>query len=66
MLPDHGPSDLVVALSCGLNRVPRHVVERDHVGEDAHRLIEGTEPVDVCKQFVIVPRLDQMFEVMVY
>lgn len=44
MLLDHGPGDLVVALSRGLHRVPRHVVEGDHVGEDAHRLVEGAEP----------------------
>lgn len=41
---DHGPGDLVVALSCGLHRVPRHVVERYDVGQDAYRLIEGTKP----------------------
>lgn len=44
VLPDHGPGDLVVALSRGLHRVPRHVVEGDHVGEDAHRLVERAEP----------------------
>lgn len=44
VLPDHGPGDLVVALSGGLHGVPGHVVERDHVGEDAHRLVEGAEP----------------------
>lgn len=47
MLLDHGPSDLVVAMSCGLHCVPCHVIERDHVGEDAHRLIEGAEPEDM-------------------
>lgn len=45
MLPDHGPGDLVVALSCGFHRMTRHVVERYHVGEDSHGLIERTEPV---------------------
>lgn len=49
MLPDHGPGDLVVALSCGLDRVPRHVVESNRVGEDAHCLIEGTEPEETSK-----------------
>lgn len=49
MLSDHGPGDLVVALSCGLHCVPCHVVERDHVGEDAHGLIEGTEPEEKRK-----------------
>lgn len=44
MFPDHGPGDLVVALSRGLHCVPCHVVERDRVGEDAHRLVEGAEP----------------------
>lgn len=47
MLLDHGPSDLVVALSRGLHCVPRHVVERDRVGEDAHCLVEGTEPEEM-------------------
>lgn len=47
VLPDHGPSDLVVALGCGLHRVPCHVVERDHVGENAHCLIEGAEPEEI-------------------
>ena len=37
----------MVALSRGLHCVPRHVVERDHVGQDAHRLIEGTEPEEI-------------------
>lgn len=44
VLLDHGPSDLVVALSCGLHCVPRHVVERNRVGQNAHCLIEGTKP----------------------
>lgn len=43
MLPDHGPGDLVVALSSGLHGVSRHVVEGDHIGENAHSLIKGTE-----------------------
>lgn len=46
MLTDHGPGDLVIALSGGLHSVPGHVVEGDHVGQDAYRLIEGTEPGD--------------------
>lgn len=45
VLPDHGPGDFVVALSCGLHGVPGHVVESNHVGEDAHSLVEGAEPV---------------------
>lgn len=44
VLPDHGPGDLVVTLSRGLHRVPRHVVEGDHVGEDADGLVEWAEP----------------------
>ena len=54
MLPDHGPGDLVVALSRGLHRVPRHVVEGNRVGENAHRLIEGTEPAEVCEKSAVV------------
>lgn len=57
VLPDHCPGDLVVALSCGLHRVPCHVVERDHVGENANRLIEWTEPAEIteirCKLSII-------------
>lgn len=41
---DHGPGDLVVALSRGLHCVPRHVIEGYYVGQDANSLIEGTEP----------------------
>lgn len=44
VLTDHGPGDLVVALSRGLHRMPGHVVEGDHVGQDAHCLVERTEP----------------------
>lgn len=44
MLPDHGPGDFVVALSRGLHRVSRHVVERDHVGQNPDCLVERTEP----------------------
>lgn len=44
MLPDHGPGDFVVALSCGLHCMPCHVIERYHVGQDAHCLVEGAEP----------------------
>lgn len=44
VLPDHGPGDLVVALSRGLHRVSRHVVECDHVGQNSHRFVERTEP----------------------
>lgn len=52
MLLDHGPGDLVVALSRGLHRVPCHVVERNRVGENAHRLVEGTEPEETDTQQV--------------
>lgn len=44
VLLDHGPGDLVVALRCCLHRVSCHVVERYHVGQNAHGLVEGTEP----------------------
>ncbi len=44
MLPDHGPGDFVVALSCGLHCMSCHVVESNHVGEDSHGLVERTEP----------------------
>lgn len=44
MLTDHGPGDLVVALGSGLNGVACHVVEGNRVGQDAHRLVEGTKP----------------------
>lgn len=44
VLLDHGPSDLVVTLSRGLHCVSCHVVERNHVRENANRLVEGTEP----------------------
>lgn len=46
VLTDHGPGDLVIALSGGLHGVPGQVVEGDHVGQDAYRLVEGTEPGD--------------------
>lgn len=46
VLLDHGPGDLVVALSCGFHRMPGHIVESYHVGENSHRLIEWTEPVE--------------------
>lgn len=45
VLSDHGPGDFVVTLRCGLHRVPRHVIKCNHVGEDAHGFVEGTEPV---------------------
>lgn len=41
---DLRPGDLVVALCCGLNSVPRQVIKSYHVGQDPHCLIEGTEP----------------------
>ena len=44
VLSDHGPGDLVIALSCSFHGVSRHVIEGNHVGQDAHRFIEGTEP----------------------
>lgn len=47
MLPDYGPGDFVVALSCGLHRMPCHVIESYHVGENAHCLVEGTEPEEI-------------------
>lgn len=47
MLPDHGPGDLVVALGCGFHRVSGHVIKRYHVGQNAHRLVEGAEPEDM-------------------
>lgn len=31
VLPDHGPGDFVVALSCGLHRVSSQVIKRNHV-----------------------------------
>lgn len=43
---DHGPSDLVVALRCGLHRMAGHVVEGDHVWEDTDGFVEGAEPAD--------------------
>lgn len=42
---DDVPRDLVVGLRRGFNRVPRHVVERDHVLEHAHGLVERTETI---------------------
>lgn len=44
MFADHGPSDLVVALRCGLHRMAGHVVEGDHVWEDADGFVKGAEP----------------------
>ena len=44
MLADNGPGDFVVTLGCSFDRVPGHVVEGDHVGQDAHGLVEGAEP----------------------
>lgn len=44
VLADHGPGDLVVTLGSGLHGVACHVVEGDHVGQDAHCLVEGTKP----------------------
>lgn len=44
VLADHGPSDLVVALRCGLHCMAGHVVEGDHVGQDAHSFVKGAEP----------------------
>lgn len=41
---DHGPSDLVVALRCGLHRMAGHVVEGDRVREDADGFVKGAEP----------------------
>lgn len=41
---DHCPSDLVVALRRGLNRVAGHVIEGDHVREDADGFVKGAEP----------------------
>lgn len=42
---DDVPRDLVVGLRRGLDRVPRHVVERDYVLEHAHGLVERTETI---------------------
>lgn len=42
---DDVPRDLVVGLRRGLDRVSRHVVERDDVLEHAHRLVEWAESV---------------------
>lgn len=47
VLPDYGPGDFVVALSCGFHRVPCHVIESYHVGENAHCLVERTEPEEI-------------------
>lgn len=44
VLPDHGPGDLVVALSRGLHRMARHVIERNRVGQNPNCLVERTEP----------------------
>ncbi len=44
MLPDHGPGDLIVALCGGLYGMTCHIIERNHVGQDTHRLIEWTKP----------------------
>lgn len=44
VLADHGPGDLVVALRSSLHRMPSHVVEGNHVRQDAHSLVEWTEP----------------------
>lgn len=41
---DLRPGDLVVALCCGLNSVPCHVIKSNRVGQDPHCLIERTEP----------------------
>lgn len=52
VLADHGPSDLVVALRRGLHRVAGHVVEGDHVRQDADSFVKGAEPAhghnDTC------------------
>lgn len=50
VLPDHGPGDLVVALSCGLHCVPGHVIESYHVGQNAHRFVERTEPEETVSK----------------
>lgn len=52
MLLDHGPGDLVVALSCGLHRMPCHVIESNRVGENAHCLIEWTEPAEKSQKTI--------------
>lgn len=44
-VPDDVPSHLVVGLRGGLHGVPRHVVERDHVLQHAHGLVERAEAV---------------------
>lgn len=44
VFPDHSPGDFVVTLRCGLHGVAGHVVECDHVREDADGFVEGAEP----------------------
>lgn len=58
MLSDHGPGDLVVALGCGLHRMPGHVIKSYRVGQNAHRLVEGTEPADVNYSVTIMVLLE--------
>lgn len=43
VLADDAPGDPVVALSGRLHSMARHFIKRNHVREDAHRLVEWAE-----------------------